>query len=117
MRQRNPQNNQANTEEAFSRIRLPRRSEGEMFAKTIQLLGGDQLKAFCEDGKERVIRIPGKMRKSVWIRENDIIIVKLWDFQPSKGDVVWRYQGFQINYLEKNGHLQKLQAASNAAGQ
>jgi len=113
MRKKNLQNIQENTEEGFSKIRLPRRNEGEMFAKAVQLLGGDQIKALCEDGKERVVRIPGKMRKSVWIRENDILIVRLWDFQPSKADIVWRYQGFQINWLEKNGHLKALREAES----
>jgi translation initiation factor 1A len=91
-----------------TRVRLPKRDEGEMFAIVMQLMGADQVKALCEDGQERQLRIPGKLRKRVWLREDDIIITRLWDFQPIKGDVVWRYLGHQVEWLKRNGHLKKL---------
>ncbi|MFA4907911.1 MAG: translation initiation factor eIF-1A [archaeon] len=95
-------------EEVFAKIRLPYRKEGEQFAVCMQMLGSDKIKARCEDGIERICRIPGKMRKRVWIRQNDLIVVKLWDFQPIKADVTWRYlptQGFHLkrkNLLNDN---------------
>jgi translation initiation factor 1A len=97
-----------NTEENVGRVRLPNESELEQFAIVLQLMGSDQIKCLCEDGKERQIRIPGKLKKKVWLRENDIIIIKLWDFQPSKGDVVWRFLGNQVAWLKRNGKLKKL---------
>ncbi|MBU2100813.1 translation initiation factor eIF-1A [Candidatus Micrarchaeota archaeon] len=104
----NPRQNQMTEEEAISRIRMPKRKDLEMFAIATQMLGADKIKAMCEDGKERVCRIPGKLRKRVWIREGDLIIVKLWDFQPIKGDIVWRYIKVQTNYLKRKGLLDKL---------
>ncbi len=103
-----PQNTRMTEEEAISRIRMPRRKELEMFAVATQLLGSDKIKAMCEDGTERICRIPGKLRKRVWIREGDLIIVKLWDFQPIKADIIWRYIKFQTNHLKKKGLLDKL---------
>ncbi len=103
-----PQKQYKSEEELISRIRMPKRKELEMFAIAIQLVGGDKIKALCEDKKERICRIPGKMRKRVWIREGDLIIVKLWDFQPEKADVVWRYIKVQTNHLKKKGVLDKL---------
>lgn len=97
-----------NQEQDYSRIRLPRKSDGEMFGVVTQLMGANQIKAMCEDGLERNLRIPGKLKKKVWIRENDIVIVKVWDFQPSKGDIVWRYIGNQTEYLKRSGKLDKL---------
>ncbi len=91
-----------------ARIRLPRRKDGEQFALATQLVGGDQIRAVAEDGEERSCRIPGKMRKRVWIRVGDVIIIRAWDFQPSKADVVWRYLRFQKEHLKKRGLLQKL---------
>lgn len=99
---------QMSEEEAVSRIRMPKRKELEMFAITSQLLGADKIRALCEDGEERICRIPGKLRKRVWIREGDLIIVRLWDFQPIKADVVWRYIKVQTNHLKKKGLLDKL---------
>ena len=94
--------------ETISRVKLPNPNELEQFAIIIQLMGTDQVKCLCEDGKERQVRIPGKLKKRVWLRENDIIIIKLWDFQPIKGDVVWRYLGHQVEWLKRNGKLTKL---------
>ena len=95
-------------EESFGRMRTPHRDELEQFGIVIQLMGANQIMVLCEDGKERNIRIPGKLRKRVWVRENDIVIVKLWDFQPTKGDLVWRYMGNQVDWLKRKGFLQKL---------
>ena len=92
----------------FKKLRTPFRKDLEMYGKVINLMGTNQVKVICEDGTERICRIPGKMFKHIWIKTNDIIIIKLWDFQPSKADVVWRYQGFQKNALERRGELTKL---------
>ena len=86
-------------------MRLPHRDEGEVFAIVKKMHGTDQVKAICEDGVERGCRITGKMRKRVWVRVGDLIIIKIWDFQPEKADIKWRYAGGQKNILEKRGFL------------
>ena len=88
--------------------RLPNRDILEMFGLVLQLHGSDQIKVLAEDGKERMCRIPGKMRKNVWIREGDIVIIKLWDFQPIKADITWRYTGTQVEHLKKRNMLSAL---------
>jgi translation initiation factor 1A len=90
------------------RLRAPNSKDLEMYGKVIQLMGVNNIKIMCADGLERICRIPGKMFKHIWIKPNDVVIVKLWDFQPSKADVVWRYLGFQRNQLERKGELTKL---------
>jgi translation initiation factor 1A len=98
-------------EEQFRKLRLPKREQHEMFAMTVKLHGTNKLSAMCEDGVERMCRIPGKMKKRIWIREGDLLIVKVWDFQPSKADVVWRFKGTEQYHLEKRGLLDKLKEA------
>lgn len=93
---------------AFRKMRTPYRKDLEQYGKVIQLMGSNQVKIACEDAQDRICRIPGKLFKHVWLKANDIVIVKLWDFQLTKADVIWRYQGFQKNYLEKRGELTKL---------
>lgn len=95
-------------EEDVGRIRRVRKDEGELFAIVLTRYGGNQIRVKCQDGEERTVRIPGKMRKRVWIREGDLVIVKLWDFQPSKGDIAWRYLPNQANYLKRKGLLEGL---------
>jgi len=70
-------------------------------------LGANRLKVRCFDGKERMARIPGKMKKRIWIRENDVVIVVPWDFQDEKADVVWRYTRPQADYLERKGYIKR----------
>ena len=89
-------------------IKLPKRDELEMLGIVTQLHGTNQIKVMCEDGQERMCRIPGKMKKKVWMRENDIVIIRLWDFQKSKADIVWRFTGIQSEHLRKKGYLDKV---------
>ena len=96
-------------EELIGRIRFPRKADNEQLGFVIQLMGANQLRVKCEDGETRGCRIPGKLKKKVWIRDGDLVIVKVWDFQPIKGDVVWRYLPPQTNYLRRKGLLTKLE--------
>jgi len=72
----------------------------------VKLLGFDRIMVKCQDGHERLCRIRGKIKRRVWIRESDIVLVSPWDFQSeSKGDVIWRYTRAQADWLRKNGYL------------
>ena len=72
------------------RLPLPYRPKGEMFAVAETFQGGSRLQLICEDGKRRMGRIPGKMRRRMWVRENDLLIIVPWSFQDSKADAIDR---------------------------
>ena len=93
--------------EIVTRVRLPRAHDREVFGYVESLLGSNRLMVRCLDGKERMARIPGKMKKRIWIREGDVVIVVPWDFQDEKADVVWRYTGPQVDYLVRKGYLKR----------
>ena len=88
---------------AIRRVRLP--EEGELFGIVMRLLGNDRAVVKCMDGITRTGRIPGRMRKRIWIRQDDIVIVAPWDFQDAKADIVWRYTPGQVRFLEERGYL------------
>jgi len=91
-------------EEQLRRLRMPR--ETEVFGTVEQLLGASRMLVRCKDDKLRVSRIPGKMRRRIWVREGDIVIVKPWEVQgDKKGDVVWRYTKPQVARLIQQGLL------------
>ena len=78
------------SETIFRRVRLPR--TGEQFAVVIEMSGGSRMKALCADGYTRMIRIGGKLKRRMWCRPNDLIIVKPWVVQSdAKADLVYRY--------------------------
>jgi translation initiation factor 1A len=58
------------------------------------------------DGKERLCRISGKLKRRVWIREGDVVLISPWDFQrDTRGDIVWRYTKSQAEWLRKNKYI------------
>jgi len=74
----------------FRKAKLP--AKDEQFAVVMEMSGGSRMKALCEDGKTRMVRIGGRFKKRMWVRENDLILVKPWVVQAeSKADLVHRY--------------------------
>jgi len=97
------QNNQANL-----RVTLPYKPKGEMFAVAETFQGGSRLQLICEDGERRMGRIPGKLRRRMWVRENDLLIVVPWSFQDSKADVKFRYTPTQTSNLKRLGKIPEI---------
>ena len=95
------------TEEDVTRVRLPNIKENEMFGIADQLLGASKIRVMCEDGVSRVGRIRGKIKKRMWIREGDLLIISIWDFEPSKCDVKFRYTKTQASNLSKRNKIPK----------
>lgn len=92
-------------EEGYVGVRLPRAKEGETFAVADQLLGASRIKVMCADGKSRLGRIPGKLKKRMWIREGDLVIVRPWEFQDDKADILHRYTKTESSYLSRRGMI------------
>jgi len=81
-------------------------SENDVLGIAIKMLGGDRILVKCQDGKERLCRVRGKLKRRVWIRDGDIVLVSPWDFQSeSRGDIFWRYRKNQSDWLRKNSYL------------
>lgn len=95
-------------EEQVIRVRLPR--ENEVLGMVQQRLGGSRMRVLCLDGKERLCRIPGRLRRALWVRENDIVIIEPWELGgDEKGDIIYKYRGqAEIDFLKKRGYLKGL---------
>jgi len=92
------------SEEELSEMVLP--TANDVLGIAIRLLGYDRVLVKCQDGHERLCRIRGKMKRRVWIREGDVVLVSPWDFQSDKrGDLIWRYTRAQAEWLRKKGYL------------
>lgn len=97
---------QVKSESDLKEIRLP--EEGELFGRVLKMLGGENVLIKCTDGITRRGRIRGKLKRRVWIRDNDIVIIAPWDFNESeKGDIVWRFTLPQVEWLKENDHIPK----------
>jgi translation initiation factor 1A len=71
-----------------------------------KMLGFDRVMVSCQDGHERLCRIRGRMKRRMWIRVGDIVLVSPWDFQSdTRGDIIWRYKRNQADWLRRKGYL------------
>ncbi|HYK93960.1 MAG TPA: translation initiation factor eIF-1A [Thermoplasmata archaeon] len=91
--------------EELGRLPLPRRNRGEIFGVASQLLGAARIRVMCEDSLSRMGRITGKMKKKMWIREGDLLIIRPWGFQEGKADILFRYSRTQSTYLSRRNLL------------
>jgi len=79
--------------------------QGELLGRVQKISGGNQVLVQCTDGMVRLCRIRGKMKRRMWIREGDIVLVSPWDFDPKRADIVWRYIKDHADWLENNGYM------------
>ncbi|HEY9406556.1 MAG TPA: translation initiation factor eIF-1A [Nitrososphaera sp.] len=79
--------------------------EGELLGRVIKLVGGDNIIVKCTDGKVRTCRIRGKIKRRMWIRDNDLVLVAPWDFQSDRADIIWRYISAHAEKMKADGLL------------
>ena len=91
------------SENELQDIILP--GEGQVLGVAVKMLGLDRIMINCDDNKPRLCRIIGKLKRRVWIRENDIVLVSPWEFDQKRGDIVWRYTRNQTEWLRRKGYL------------
>ena len=90
------------TEEPQRRVRFPR--EGEVLGIVLGMMGGSRMKVTCKDGKERMCRIPGRMKNMIWVKDGDVILIRPYDIQgDKKADIVYRYNPIQARILREKG--------------
>jgi len=99
---------QEQEDEEIRKIRLPRGNQ--VIGILEQRLGGSRVRVRCLDGKTRVCRIPGRLKRKLWVREGDILIVEPWEYSgEDKGDIVFKYKPIQVQFLKSKGQLKQLE--------
>jgi len=88
-----------------TRARLPRGSE--IIGILEQRLGGNKMLVTCLDGKSRNCRVPGRLKRKLWLRPGDVVLVEPWELDHNKADIIFKYPGNQIAWLRKKGYLKE----------
>ena len=91
-------------EEKVVRVKLPKGDE--IMGIVEQRLGGNKMMVNCFDGKTRNCRVPGRLRRKLWLRPNDVVIIEPWELDKNKGDVIFKYRPNQVRWLKKNNYLE-----------
>ena len=92
----------------ISRVKLPRGNQS--LGIVDQRLGASRMRVRCLDQKTRICRIPGRLKRKLWIREGDLVLVQPWEAGgDEKGDIIFKYRPSQIDWLKKKGYLKQLE--------
>jgi len=92
----------------FFRVKTPQGRE--VFGLLEQRFGGSRMRVKCLDGRTRVCRIPGRLKRKLWVREGDIVLVEPWELSGNeKGDIIYKYRPNQVDWLKNKGYLKKME--------
>lgn len=96
------------TQGEIRRTKLPRGNQTLGILE--ERLGGSRARVKCLDGKTRICRIPGRLKRRLWVRPADILLIEPWELSgDEKGDIIFKYRPTQIDVLKRQGLLEKLQ--------
>lgn len=99
---------QEQMQEELRRTKVPRGKE--VFGIVELRLGGSRMSVRCFDTKKRICRIPGRLKRKLWVREGDLVIVEPWELGGNeKGDIVYKYKPTQVDYLRRRGLLKDME--------
>lgn len=96
-------NNRGNEEQKITRVKLPRGKE--ILGIIEQRLGGNKVLVNCFDGKTRNCRVPGRLKRKLWLRPENVVIIEPWELNEDRGDVIFKYRPNEVNWLRKNNFL------------
>ena len=88
----------------IGRVRTPRGKE--VLGKVDQRVGANRMLVTCFDGKQRNCRVPGRLKRALWIRPGNVVLVEPWEYEgDKKGDIIFSYTPAHIAWLERKGFL------------
>ena len=89
------------------RVRTPK---GKEVLGIVEIrLGYGKSRIRCTDGKTRLCKVPGAMKRRLWVRPGDVVLVEPWEIEgDKKGNIIHSYTKSQVNWLTKNGYLKDI---------
>jgi len=89
------------------RARLPKGKE--IIGILEQRVGASRMLVRCLDGKTRNCKVPGRMRRRLWLREGNVVLVLPWEFDDKKGEVIFKYSNGEVLWLKRKGFLKEIE--------
>ncbi len=96
-------------EEVGAAIRVPL-PKGRQCLGIVEIrLGYGKSRVHCTDGKTRLCKVPGHLKRGLWVRPGDIVLIEPWEIEGDrKGNIILNYRPNQRQWLERKGFLKKL---------
>jgi translation initiation factor 1A len=99
--------NQEQSSYVPTRVRIPR--DGQVLGVVEQRVGANRMIVKGFDEKQRNCRIPGALRRKLWIRAGDIVLMEPWEFEGDKrADIIFKYSPSEVEWLKRKGFLQEV---------
>ena len=48
------------------------------------------------------------MKRKLWVREDDIVLVEPWEYDNDKGDIIFKYRQTEIVWLKNKGYIKEI---------
>jgi len=80
---------------------LVMKDDNQEYGKITRLLGDRKVTVLLIDGSEILGLIPGKFRRRVWFKTDDIILISRREFQNDRVDIVYKYHEHEARKLMK----------------
>lgn len=77
------------------------KDDDQEYGKVIRMLGDRKVTVALIDGSEILGLIPGKFRKRVWFKTDDIVLVGRREFQNDRVDIIYKYHDYEARKLLK----------------
>lgn len=81
------------------------KDDGQDYAQVSKMVGNGRCQVRCADGVTRLGVIRGAMRKKVWIKLDDWVLVGLRDYQDNKCDIIAKYSDEDVRNLRAYGEI------------
>ena len=86
-----------------TKVRFPK---GDQFIGVVEKrLGGSRMNVRSVNGEDILARVPGRVKKYLWIREGDIVLLEPWELDKDKADLIYKYKPNEIKVLMKKNML------------
>mmetsp|Transcript_26220 Transcript_26220/g.30318 ORF Transcript_26220/g.30318 Transcript_26220/m.30318 type:complete len:161 (-) Transcript_26220:73-555(-) len=84
---------------------LTLKEDGQEYALVSKMLGSSRVECMCADLKKRICLIRGTMKNRVWIKQGDLVLISIRDFEADKGDIILKYTIDEYKDLKKKGEI------------
>ncbi len=89
------------------RIEVAIPEEGEVLGVVEEALGGAHFRVRCFDGVERLCKLKSKPGRQFWVNPGNYVLVKPWEYQKTKGWILYKYNEKQLEALRQLGYLKE----------
>ena len=75
------------------------------YAKITKSLGNCRCETIDPNKNTRIGIIRGSMRKKIWIKTDDIVLLSLRDYQNDKADIILKYSKDEVRFLQTQNEI------------